>query len=327
VTLPSSPSRADVNLPAADTRRGCLNCGETGIGAFCPACGQRSGDPRISVLRIVARILDDEFSLNARLPRSVAGILFRPGFLTVEYCRGRIDRYVRPLRLYLGSSVIFFLLLTLVGMTALDGGEIRLGSMSDVDEIVDSIAAANPSVTMTQERRDSLRADLEVARNLTGSLFSRDVRVSTGIPALDARIRSRTEQLRSMPPAQAVRGIIRDFLNRAPIVVWLLLPLFALFLKVLYLRSGRYYVEHLAFALHLHAFWFLSFTVMLLLRHPAVFLVANAWIAVYTYLAMRRVYGQGPGRTAAKYLVLGILYPAALAVGIAGTVIVSLAMG
>ena len=42
-----------------------------------------------------------------------------------------------------------------------------------------------------------------------------------------------------------------------PTLIFLGVPLFALFLKIFYLGSGRFYVEHLIFSLHLHIWFFL----------------------------------------------------------------------
>ena len=52
-----------------------------------------------------------------------------------------------------------------------------------------------------------------------------------------------------------------DFLNYLlgllPLVVFLMTPAFAFILWLLHIRSKRYYVEHLVFALHFHAFLYL----------------------------------------------------------------------
>jgi hypothetical protein len=95
---------------------------------------------------------------------------------------------------------------------------------------------------------------------------------------------------------------------------------------VLYIGSARYYVEHLLFVVHFHAFFFLGGLAILLLQLlrsataetalgkgvsaaegllMAVFVI---YLPVYLYRAMRRVYGQGPIITSAKYAVLVIAY-------------------
>ena len=45
--------------------------------------------------------------------------------------------------------------------------------------------------------------------------------------------------------------------QRIPTLLFLGVPLFALLLKIFYLGSGKFYVEHLIFSLHLHTWLFL----------------------------------------------------------------------
>jgi len=95
---------------------------------------------------------------------------------------------------------------------------------------------------------------------------------------------------------------------------------------VLYLGSGRYYVEHLLFVVHYHAFIFLGGLAILLVQRAAAATAGTGagqgldfveglltatfviYAPYYLYRAMRRVYGQGRIVTLAKYSVLGIAY-------------------
>jgi hypothetical protein len=80
---------------------------------FCGHCGQRNATRLVSVRNMLMDALEDQLSVNSALPRTLAGLLFRPGFLTREYVEGRIVRYIAPFRLYLVTSVLFFLGLSL----------------------------------------------------------------------------------------------------------------------------------------------------------------------------------------------------------------------
>ena len=109
-------------------------------------------------------------------------------------------------------------------------------------------------------------------------------------------------------------------------IVFLLLPIYALFLKLLYVRSGRYYVEHLLFFVHVHAFFFLGSLLIALLdlfvllplghaMRTAVELLSglavNALVIYspyYLYRAMRNVYGQERLITLFKVACLGVGY-------------------
>ncbi|MBW3629148.1 MAG: DUF3667 domain-containing protein [Gemmatimonadetes bacterium] len=56
---------------------------------------------------MAAEGIQDQLSLGAELPVTLAALLFRPGHLTREYLAGRIVRYAPPLRLYLVASLAF----------------------------------------------------------------------------------------------------------------------------------------------------------------------------------------------------------------------------
>jgi Domain of unknown function (DUF4286)/Protein of unknown function (DUF3667) len=122
------------------------------------------------------------------------------------------------------------------------------------------------------------------------------------------------------------KGFGRAVYENVPKMMFIFLPLIALVMLVLYLGSGRYYVEHLLFFVHYHSFFFLAGIFILLLdnlatwfagtRAESAFDVAEGILGVglfvyvpyYLYRAMRRVYGQGRGVTLVKYGLLGIGY-------------------
>ena len=94
-------------------------------------------------------------------------------------------------------------------------------------------------------------------------------------------------------------------------------------LKLLYIRRDRYYAEHFVFALHVHAFVFLLFTLMMLLPGAADVVLVFA-LLVYTWVALKRVYRQGWFRTTVKWWTLGFTYSFVLLFGLVGLAIVTL---
>ncbi|MFQ5634318.1 MAG: DUF3667 domain-containing protein [Gammaproteobacteria bacterium] len=106
-----------------------------------------------------------------------------------------------------------------------------------------------------------------------------------------------------------------------------------LVMKLLYPLSGRYYVEHLLFFLHYHAFGFLLLTLLILcvelgqaiawLTTPMQLatIAGSVYLPVYLFVAMRRVYGQGRTATSVKYLLLALAYIIGLAISFAGVVL------
>ena len=110
----------------------------------------------------------------------------------------------------------------------------------------------------------------------------------------------------------------------------------ALVLKTLYPLSRRYFVEHLLFVIHYHAFFFLILILLILFaRFAPLILVpdlvttlaivaASFYIPVYLYVAMRQVYGQGRFLTFLKYLTLVVSYSVGTALTMFGAVLFAL---
>lgn len=117
-------------------------------------------------------------------------------------------------------------------------------------------------------------------------------------------------------------------------LVWmslLLLPLFALWLKLLYVRRKRFYIEHLIFLFHTHTSGFLLLSVLLLLENAIQDQIFNLWaislyfggLALYVLIAMRRFYRQGWFKTLIKFLLSGLVYFLLLLIMLLISVVVS----
>ncbi|MBK6453857.1 MAG: DUF4286 family protein [Proteobacteria bacterium] len=122
------------------------------------------------------------------------------------------------------------------------------------------------------------------------------------------------------------KGFGRAVYENIPKMMFIFLPLIAAVMFVLYLGSGRYYVEHLLFFVHFHAFFFLCGIAILVLERTSSMLVDTVigsglktteniltavlmfYVPYYLYRAMRRVYGQGRIVTLIKYSLLSIGY-------------------
>ena len=127
-------------------------------------------------------------------------------------------------------------------------------------------------------------------------------------------------------------------MSAAPSTLFLLLPLFAVLLKLAYLFKRRLYMEHFIVALHSHAFLCFSLLLILVLNglagvtpspwmHTPLAWLRTAlivWMPVYLLLMQKRVYGQGWIMTSLKYTVLGVVYLFLLTMGAAGTFLVKL---
>ncbi|MBR9988108.1 MAG: DUF3667 domain-containing protein [Gemmatimonadetes bacterium] len=303
----------------------CLNCGDSTTGRYCPSCGQRKTDVRVSLRTLFADVLEDQLVLNRALPRTLTSLLFHPGFLTEEYVRGRIVRYIAPFRLYLVSSVVFFLLLSFVGMQTLqvamnDTGDTRGG---DGAAVVAPVQLSSGQDTLPAAVRRGLDADSTLPPG-TLQPWASELGFDGTSPLFRRALERKLAQVGHLPIRDAIQSVLRDLLEYAPHMVFLLLPLFAGMLKLLYVRRSRFYAEHFVFALHVHAFVFVMFTIMFILPWEWVDGFFVLWIAVYVWLALRRVYGQGWVRTTLKWWTLGWMYFWFLLFGVIGLALATL---
>ena len=93
---------------------GCLNCGTLLQGPFCYYCGQPDKNLMRFFPALARELMQDFLELDSRFMRTLVPLLFHPGKLTRDYLDGRRFRYTPPLRLYLFSSMGFFILAAMI---------------------------------------------------------------------------------------------------------------------------------------------------------------------------------------------------------------------
>ena len=294
--------------PPESSPLACPNCGAEFTApppAFCPACGQESHirPPRLG--EFLQQFGGAYLATEGALWRTFKLLLIKPGELTRQYLAGRRKHYVLPLRLYLTISVIVLLLL-------------RLGSGGPVEVNVNSpksaaVAASAPSGVNSQRRITiSLLGEDDMGFGLKNGVF-----YCRQMPDWVCKRAKKRIDI----DAQAVTGELERFNDRfignVGAAMFLLLPSFALWMKLAYWSRHLRYTEHLVYALHLHTFWFLMIA---LAMAPSGWMsgLAMAAVPVYTWLSMGRVYG---GRRWPRLLRAGVvsaLYMVTLALAMMG---------
>jgi hypothetical protein len=378
----------------------CRNCGTPLSGKFCPECGQRSHTHVAPLREIAEDFARQQFGFDAKFLHSIVPLLVRPGFLTREYCAGREERYVKPFRLYLFSSLLFFFLAAFMwpqGGNLVDfddstqnsrqqtrqqllateaklereadspGKQLSLLAIQEQLKDLDKKSAADKtagSSTTDKHGRQLTQADREQAQlqakqyladldkqpldarfkqlaraavqaqldQLTGEKGQSNKTAKAGADSNgdfnidlgdDKQPRSGTESrfvdlIKKIKDNQA--GFKRQLFANLPKIMLLYLPIVALLLKLFYIRSKRYYVEHFVFTLHVHAMFFVVMLLFMLLAFSARFVpwlgpiaahapaVIGWYVTIYLFLALRSFYGQGWFKTSLKFFLLLISY-------------------
>ena len=262
----------------------CHNCNTAAPGNFCSACGQSTVLHVPSAREFLHEFVAHYVALEGKLWRTLALLLFRPGALTNEYIAGRRVRYVEPLRVYLTFSILFFAILKF----------------------------SSPDVFVTvpgQQAQVSAHGAHQVPENKTS-------RMQVSILGQTPTLPRQWQDFEQLPTAEKQKLVVDSFFHYAPYAMFCLMPLFALFLKILYLGSGRRYGEHFLFALHTNAFAFITMSLMTLIPIDLVRLALGAWLLVYLPWAMWRVYPSGKLATACRWLLLMAAYVLAMSLAI-----------
>ena len=301
----------------------CSNCGATRTGAYCSDCGQSAREFKRPIWELALEFLKSQIDLDSRMVRTLRALLFKPGFLTNEFARGRRADYVSPVRLYLVISVAFFAMLSLHQDVEL----IDFGGPAHSASVDQDPAFLKLYEVLTTEQRARARAILE-AKGLSTPAVQRqmdEIDRRAGNPTSDSSFEQRMRD-RMLDLIENPRSVNETVVKNLPLALFVTLPLYAALLDAFF--RARYYAEHLVFALHVHAFVFI--VGMMALQMPqnafgrAAVFVFEALGAVYYFVAMLRVEAQSVARTAVKFVAINALHAALLAVAIIATALVVL---
>lgn len=334
-------------------QRYCPNCHYPlpHYGEFCSNCGQRYTDGRVPLKSLVGDFLENVLNVDSKFFRTVLSLAI-PGKLTNEFFKGHHKRYASPARLFFVATVIHF---GVIGYLVND--EIS-NSANSLIESSKRQAYERPFRDSLQKHREEIAASFSqdaAVQEAMDSLFTkmhfsqRDSEhieysyINTRLEIVSQKRSFTNEELFRNSPAELAqkKGItdkVESLLFQQFVkirthpdtfgpyllaqLVWmvvLMMPALALILKLLYVRRKRYFVEHLVFSFHYHAFAFWAVSIMLLLinwtdawDNEAVITLVPTFVVfgimIYLFVAMRRVYKQGFFKTFFKYNFLNFAY-------------------
>lgn len=115
----------------------------------------------------------------------------------------------------------------------------------------------------------------------------------------------------------------KEIVSQIPKVMFLILPLFALILKLIYVRQGIFYINHLIFSLHAHTILFLYILVPLVYEHWTTVVFCVFGIIIHMFMSLKNVYKQSKKWTMLKFFLLTSLYIIPLVFGFALLMVLS----
>jgi len=298
----------------------CANCGATVSGHFCHECGQETVLHPPSAREFMHEFIGHYVALEGKLWKSLGLLLFRPGRLTLEYIKGRRVRYVQPLRMYLTFSLIFFAVLKFsLHDVATNVSE---GNKHPAPATATHASGSGGSAQSQSGHAETGKTAVLVKEDRPGEIVDGTLVVSDWLRPYSNFLASKVEHFSALSFDQRKELLENSFYHYTPYAIFFMMPVFALYLKVLYLGSGRRYGEHLLFALHSNGFAFLMMAVMILASGKNAFVefLLLVWLTFYLPMAMRRVYGGSRTLTALRWVVLMLLHLATVMLALFGAV-------
>ena len=329
----------------------CLNCGATVQGKYCHVCGQENIEPHETFWHLVKHFFYDITHFDSKFFDSVKDLLFKPGFLSKEFIKGKRASYLNPIKMYVFTSAVFFLLFFSF-MKPEENLKINFDEPMTLKQRLKTIEGIEKDMKWdtAQFLKNKLKLLKDTTREVTVSdLIKLDKSTrktffniaGTGIsyhsieeydsaqnilPSgqkdswLLRTIKKKEivlNQKYGADPDNGLKKLFESFLHRLPYLLFVSLPIFAFFLKLLYIRrKDFYYFDHGIFSIHHYIFSFIlllmvfAFQKLSDLTNSGIlnFLTGLLFLSggIYLYKAMRKFYGQGRIKTVFKFILLNL---------------------
>jgi len=347
----------------------CENCGAELHGHWCAQCGQPAIEYRRSFRYVVADLLNEFLNWDSKFFTTIALLILKPWRLTNEFLAGKRVRYVNPLRLYLLASILFFFAVNFgtkgihfdpSKLDAKDRAELesdlkdadlppearekleallRDSSPSPAPSTLANEPSPSPAPTASSDVASAQPAESKNEQKKYGKIGERPFVVfdqSKSSTPFERWIEARAKE--KMGEKGTKMGLfISTLFSNLPYMMLCCIPLFAFVLKVLYIRRGIFYIDHLIYALHIHTFFYTAIMLIVLATIGlnrfvpgaiAGWLITFLWIAFVTqiFLSIRYVYRQGWFFSIFKFLFGGFVYLIVLLTALAITFFATLAL-
>jgi ribosomal protein L32 len=270
---------------------------------FCPNCGQKALPEHLTVKYFFYEFINNLFSFDSRFFNTIKNLIFKPSFLSSEFISGRRVGYINPVQLFIFSSTIYFLVNSLMFLkeeanddgfvTFTDGDQNLLADSLDIEQ-VDSLYIIK---------------DGEYADTINNSYLGKFLQSGQDFNSMDKE--SQNEKIS--------RNISYS--------VFLLMPLFALYLGWFFKKKKQRYLENIIFSLHFHAFYFVAGVVFLLLDKlftgDADTLILLTSVITYLLVAAKRFYGFSWFSTSVRFVGLVLIYGITVSIFMITSIIIS----
>jgi len=281
--------------------KNCLNCGTIVQGHYCQNCGQENIVPHETFWHMVTHFFYDITHFDSNFFNTVKDLLIKPGFLTNEYIQGRRKSYLHPVKMYVFTSAVFFLIFfTLYSFhenditTNENDNQVMQKLVEGKDKVFeklktkeDSLLAFNFYKVISQDSSGEKNNKIDIKdtakKGLVVLSFDDKVLNYKSVAEYDSIQKTlsrgkkdgwflRTIYRKTISLNMKYKGeqsklgalIFNKFMHSFPYILFVSLPLYAFFLYLLYKRHKKiYFVDHGIFLIHLYVFTFILMLVFI----------------------------------------------------------------
>lgn len=293
---------------------------------FCPHCGMKDKED-LTLGILFYNTLNNYLLWDSKFFKSFIPLMTKPGFLPNQFIGGKRLSFLHPAQLYLFITFVFFFLFSFQ-MNKVEQ-DLNEGFKAESNNVLNQIQTKDVDSVKREEMRTALIKNKTLTRMSDKAIDSivsqKDIKsnnsVSFGyntqeIDALLAASASNDTIYKAMGMAdnpgwfdkmlypqmlkfhkdRKAGSIWISMINATPIALFILLPIFALFLKLFYWKKGRY-AYHLVFSFYFFAFIFMVFSILLItnliIDVPSwVNLLIALSIFIYFVIAVKHFYNQ-----------------------------------
>ncbi|MDF1697443.1 MAG: DUF3667 domain-containing protein [Saprospiraceae bacterium] len=332
----------------------CLNCDTTFPESvddqqeyFCPNCGQSNKESRLSFFRLIKDAISNVFNLDSRLIHTVRDI-FHPSRLARTYIEGKRKYYVNPARLFIFTliALVTFSVFTMhfeksaMGVDRLYSNAERSKMLDEFNSLVDTL-----DIKGNEPFVDSMRTNLfRKVRSLKTDTLGKNVNLfaskgrsieSFGISSYDGVHLDQDSLFKKyqvvdfwdkIKVGQFIRvrldpaGGIKYAVKNITWAIFITVVLISFLLKLLYIRSSYYLVEHVVLILYSHSLLFMLFGLNLFINEYVYIeqigeslkegfaAVSILFVFIIQFLSIKKYYRQGFFKTLIKQIIINIAY-------------------
>lgn len=327
----------------------CLNCNHPldKSDRYCPNCAQLNSTKKTSFWDLIEEFFGAIISYDSKIRKTLSSLILHPGKISEEYNQGKRMRYTNPFRFFLSLTFIYFILISFSSdFKSIDYQfeKVRNISTNEIQDIEAGIFNFNFN---NQDINDSIQEQINTGyRKEYGYInkyFDTLDRKESFIERLQTKssvfkygidhdnlhfyeqtiekkkIKDTYENKVAFKIANNVKTIsttpsvyLAYFISKLPFIIFFFIPIFAVFIWLVYSKKKYNYMDHLVFCYHSQTMLILLFIISalfnIILNTQLLLILFLIYFGVYLFLALKKFYNQGFILTFVKYVFLNTIF-------------------